>query len=115
MDSAYSYQGELKQQITINEQKQEQSFPAGDQFAAEISYFSDCVLTGKDPEPSGKEGLIDICTIQAIYQSAQTGQPVKLPNFDRQQRPGADQIIQRPAEQEKPELIHADDPSGKSK
>ena len=115
MDSAYSYQGELKQQITINEQKHEQSFPAGDQFAAEIAYFSDFVLTGKDPEPSGKEGLIDVRTIQAIYQSAQTGQPIKLPNVDRSQRPGADQIIQRPADQEKPDLIHAADPSGQSK
>ena len=71
MDSAYSYQGELKQQITISGQKQEQFFPAGDQFAAEISYFCDCVLMDKDPEPSGKEGLIDVCIIQAIYQSAQ--------------------------------------------
>lgn len=38
MDSAYSYQGELKQQITINQEKQEESFSAGDQFAAEIIY-----------------------------------------------------------------------------
>lgn len=51
MDSAYSYQGELEQQITINNQKQEQSFTAGDQFAAEIAYFSDCLLKGSDPEP----------------------------------------------------------------
>ncbi|BAZ21064.1 oxidoreductase domain-containing protein [Kalymmatonema gypsitolerans NIES-4073] len=113
MDSAYSYQGELKQQITINNETQEQSFPAGSQFAAEIIYFSDCVITGKDPEPSGEEGLADIRIIRAINQSAQTGQPVQLGEFKRQHRPTADQIIQRP-ESQQPELIHAADPSGKS-
>lgn len=115
MDSAYSYQGALKQQITINGQKQEQSFAAGDQFAAEISYFSDCVLMDKDPEPSGKEGLIDVCIIQAIYQSAQMqGQAIKLPEFTRSHRPDTNQIIQRPAVQEQPDLIYAADPSSES-
>ncbi|MBV8886021.1 MAG: gfo/Idh/MocA family oxidoreductase, partial [Chroococcidiopsidaceae cyanobacterium CP_BM_RX_35] len=113
MDSAYSYLGELKQQLTINGQTQERSFPAGDQFAAEITYFSDCLLTDKAPEPSGVEGLADIRIIQAIYQSARTGQPVQLGEFKRQQRPTAAQVIQRAATQP-PELIHAADPSGKS-
>ena len=113
MNSAYSYQGELKQQITINGQTQERSFPAGDQFAAEITYFSDCLLTDKDPEPSGVEGLADIRIIQAIYESAHTGKPVHLGEFKRQQRPTAAQVIQRPATQP-PELIHAADPSGQS-
>ncbi|MBV9389982.1 MAG: Gfo/Idh/MocA family oxidoreductase [Chroococcidiopsidaceae cyanobacterium CP_BM_ER_R8_30] len=113
MDSAYSYQGELKQQLTINGQTQERSFPAGDQFAAEITYFSDCLLTDKAPEPSGVEGLADIRIIQAVYQSARTGKPVQLGEFKRQQRPTAAQVIQRPATQP-PELIHAADPSGQS-
>lgn len=66
MDSAYSYQGKLKQQITINQEKQEESFSAGDQFAAEIIYFSDCVLNNKEPELSGEEGLADVRVIRAI-------------------------------------------------
>ena len=113
MDSAYSFKGELKQQITVNEETEEQSFPAGDQFAAEILYFSDCVLTSKDPEPSGEEGLADIRIVRAIYQSAQTGQPVQLGEFKRQYRPSTEQIIQRP-ESEPPELINVADPTGKS-
>ncbi|MUG91152.1 gfo/Idh/MocA family oxidoreductase [Scytonema sp. UIC 10036] len=113
MDSAYSYQGELKQQITINNETQEQSYPAGSQFAAEIVYFSDCVLSGQNPEPSGEEGLADLRIIRAIYTSAQTGQPVQLGEFKRQHRPSARQIIQR-RETQQPELIHAADPSGKS-
>lgn len=114
MDSAYSYQGELKQQITINQEKQEESFSAGDQFAAEIIYFSDCVLNNKEPEPSGEEGLADVRIIRAIYESAQTGKPVQLGTFERQLRPGAEQIIERPANEQEQELVHAADPSGKS-
>lgn len=114
MDCAYSYTGELKQQLTINGQTQERSFQAGDQFAAEIVYFSDCVLTGKEPEPSGEEGLADIGIVRAIYQSAQTGKPVQLGEFKRQQRPTAEQAIERPAQDELPEMVNAADPSGKS-
>lgn len=114
MDSAYSYQGELKQQITINQEKQEESFSVGDQFAAEIIYFSDCILNNKEPEPSGEEGLADVRIVRAIYQSAQTGKPVQLGTFKRQLRPGAEQIIERPANEQEQELVHAADPSGKS-
>ena len=113
MDKAYSYLGELKQQVTINQQTQEESFPAGDQFAAEIIYFSDCLLNGQHPEPSGEEGLADVRIIRAINQSAQTGQPVQLGEFKRQHRPTSQQVIQRPAS-EQPDLVRAADPSGKS-
>ena len=113
LDSAYDMTGEIKQQLTINNQTQERSFPQGDQFAAELIYFSDCVLTGKDPEPSGVEGLADVRIICALNHSAAIGKPVKLGDFQRQQRPNPAQVIQRPAS-EQPELIHAADPSGKS-
>lgn len=115
MSSAYSYQGTLQQTITINGQSQQRSFEAGDQFAAELTYFSDCILTNKNPEPSGMEGLIDVHIIQSIIRSAQMeGHPIKLDQFDRSQRPNAAQIIQRPAQEKTPSLIHAADPSGKS-
>lgn len=114
MDASYAHQGELHQQITINGETREQSFPAGDQFAAEIFYFSNCVIQDKKPEPSGEEGVADIRVIQAIYESARSGQPVKLGEFDRQQRPTAEQIIQYPAKDEKPDLVNATDLSGKS-
>jgi glucose-fructose oxidoreductase len=112
MDSAYSYQGELKQQITIDNQTQEQSYPAGDQFAAEIVYFSDCILNNQDPEPSGEEGLADVRIIRAIVASAQTAKPVELREFREQKRPTSEQVIQIPASEEQPDLVHAADPSG---
>lgn len=61
---------------------------------------------GKDPEPSGVEGLADVRIIQAIYQSAQTGKPMQLDEFKRRQRPTAEQTIQRPAQDELPELVN---------
>jgi glucose-fructose oxidoreductase len=114
MDSAYSYQGELKQQITIDNQTQEQSYLAGDQFAAEIVYFSDCILNNQDPEPSGEEGLADVRIIRAIVASAQTAKPVELGEFREQTRPTSEQVIQIPASEEQPDLVLAADPSGKS-
>lgn len=114
MDSAYSYQGELKQQLTIDNQKQEREFPAGDQFAAELTYFSKCILTDSCPEPSGVEGLADVRIILALYESARTGKPVQLGEFKRQHRPTLEQMIKHPAVSQTPELVQAADPSGKS-
>lgn len=112
MDSAYSYLGELKQKITVNGETKEQSFSAGDQFAAEIVYFSNCILNDKNPEPSGQEGLIDVHIIRAIHEAARTGQSIEMGDFERQQRPTPEQVIQRPPLEQLPELVHAADPSG---
>lgn len=114
VDPAYSSQGEIKHTLTIDGEKQERSFESHDQLAAEFVYFSDCILQDKEPEPSGKEGLIDVQIIQALYHSIETGSFVKLDLPKPQQRPTADQIIERPPVQEQPDLIHATDPSGKS-
>ncbi|MFW6296404.1 MAG: Gfo/Idh/MocA family protein [Halothece sp.] len=112
MDSAYSYLGELKQKITVNGETKEQSFSAGDQFAAEIVYFSNCILNDKNPEPSGQEGLIYVHIIRAIHEAARTGQSIEMGDFERQQRPTPEQVIQRPPLEQLPELVHAADPSG---
>ncbi len=114
VDSAYGTQGEIKHTLTIDGEKQERSFAPHDQIAAEFVYFSDCILQNKEPEPSGQEGLIDVQIIRALYRSIETGSFVKLDTPDRQQRPTADQTIERPPVQEQPELVHAADPSGKS-
>lgn len=114
MESAYSYLGDLKQEISVNGQKREHSFPAGDQFAAEILYFSDCVVADREPEPSGKEGLADVRVIRAIYESARLGRPVHLDDFQHAQRPSVGQVIQRPPQEKLPGLVNAADPSGNS-
>lgn len=114
VNPAYGTEGEIKHTLTINDEKQERTFASHDQLAAEFVYFSDCILQNKEPEPSGKEGLIDVRIIQALYHSIETGTFVRLDNLERQQRPTAEQTIKRPPVQEEPDLIHAADPSGKS-
>ncbi|MBX9259018.1 Gfo/Idh/MocA family oxidoreductase [Desmonostoc muscorum CCALA 125] len=120
VDPAYPWQGELKHYLTINGETQERNFEPHDQLAAEFTYFSDCILEDKDPEPSGIEGLIDVSIIQALYESIKIGQPVKIQTRDacggklRHQRPTSSQTIKRPPVKENPDLVHAATPSGQS-
>ncbi|GAB4383269.1 MAG: Gfo/Idh/MocA family oxidoreductase [Elainellaceae cyanobacterium] len=112
LDPAYAWQGALKHYLTINGETKEQTFPPHSQLAAEFTYFSDCILQNKDPEPSGREGLNDVRIIRALYHSIQVGTFVRLDNLDRDQYPTADQTVQRPPNQENPDLIHAASPGG---
>ncbi|GAB3826358.1 Gfo/Idh/MocA family protein [Hymenobacter jeollabukensis] len=82
LDNAYAYQGQqlktshaegpakMQNQITI---------PAKNQFAAEMDHFSACILENKAPHTPGEEGMQDQRIMEAIYQSAREGRPVKLP------------------------------------
>jgi predicted dehydrogenase len=110
LDPAYEFAGQLKQVLTVGERTTTKTYPKRDQFAPELLHFSDCVLNGKEPEPSGREGLADVRVIEALYRSIETGRPVALPPFDRVRHPQPDQEIHRPAV-EKPELVHAEAPT----
>jgi predicted dehydrogenase len=111
---AYSTEGEVKHYLTVDKKTEEHSFESRDQIAAEFVYFSDCILQNKDPEISGQEGLIDVTIIRALHHSMETGTFVKLDLPQRQQRPTASQTIDRPPVEEKPEMVNAAGPSGKS-
>jgi glucose-fructose oxidoreductase len=110
MDPAYEYAEELVQRVTINGKTRERTFPKRDQFAPELISFSECILSGAAPEPSGWEGLADVRVIRALYQSADTGQPVSLEPFEKQDRPSLDRKITRQPVR-KPELVNAEAPS----
>ena len=112
MDPAYESAEDLKQAVTIKGRRRERTFPKRDQVAPEIIYFSDCILNDQEPEPSGREGLIDVQIIRAIYRSARRGKPVRL-NLKKSDRyPDPSQEIHR-LPIEKPELIKAVPPGGK--
>jgi predicted dehydrogenase len=53
-------------------------FPSVDQFAAEMDDFAQCILKNKPSKVPGEEGLRDVKIMEAIYESARSGQPVKL-------------------------------------
>jgi len=107
LDSAYDYAEPHRLTVRIGEKSREREYPRRDQFAAELLYFSDCVLRGKRPEPSGREGLADVRVIRATLDSARTGRAVRLPDFERRARPDPRQEIRRPPVEE-PELIKVD-------
>lgn len=109
-DPAYDYAGALKLYSTIGDKKQKREFVKRDQFAAQITYFSDCALNNREPEPSGREGLADIRIINALYRSAKTGKPVKLGEFEKKKRPSEKQERRLPPVAE-PELVNVESPS----
>lgn len=112
VEPAYEYAEGISHRIRIGDKTTRRMFRKRDQFGSEIAYFADCVLTGREPEPSGTEGLADVRIIQALYRSAEAGQPVKLPSPPRGiRRPTPAQEISRPPVRE-PELVNAKSPSG---
>jgi predicted dehydrogenase len=110
LDPAYELATGLQHHLDIGGKKKTVRFPKRDQFAPELIYFSDCITKGKQPEPSGVEGLQDVRIIRALYRSADEGKPVKLDNTPPRKRPSKVQEISRPPAR-KPELIAAESPS----
>jgi predicted dehydrogenase len=49
-----------------------------DEEREEFDYFADCLLAGRDPEPDGEHGLVDMRAVEAIYESAETGERVAV-------------------------------------
>jgi glucose-fructose oxidoreductase len=99
-------------ELTIGKKTTRRSFPRRDQVAAEIVRFSECVIEGKEPEPSGREGLADVRIIRALYRSAAEGRAVRLPPFEKRNRPSMKQVVRRPPVPRAPEVVAAQAPSG---
>ena len=114
LDPAYDFDAKLKQQVTVEGSSRQKTFSKKDQVAAELLYFSDCVLKDKQPEPDGWEGLADVRVVRALYRSTDVGESVKLGPFERRRRPGVEQEIDQPSSWFKPDLVHAASPSGRS-
>jgi predicted dehydrogenase len=83
LDNAYRYDVPVTLELSRRGHRETLSFEPTDQFAAEISYLSDCILQDRAPEPSGIEGLQDVRLVEAIYRSARDGRPVTLPRLAR--------------------------------
>lgn len=109
-DPAYEYATAIKHQLTIGEKSKTRTFPKRGQFAAQLVYFSDCILKDKEPEPSGLEGLADIRIVEAIYESARMNRAVPIPELPGKRRPSLSQEIHRAAHGKR-RVIHAKPPS----
>lgn len=68
MNPAFSYHG-LRLFEEHGGETQEHREDNFDQFAAEMDYFSQCILEDEEPRSSGEEGKIDVQIIAAIHRS----------------------------------------------
>jgi glucose-fructose oxidoreductase len=111
LDAAYEHTEAITHYLTRNGKTKQTVFPHRDQFAPELAYFSQCVLEGKRPEPSGAEGLADVRIIEALYRSARDGKAQRLEPVAKRSRPSMKQEIRR-RPHAKPRLVHAANPTG---
>jgi glucose-fructose oxidoreductase len=114
VDPAYEYAKGLSYELTVvqkngGDKKQRKKFAKSDQFAPELVHFAKCLRANRRPEPSGKEGLIDIASIEAIHRSIESGrwESVAVP-LVKVHRPTLDQEIRRPAVPREPPLVRAE-------
>jgi glucose-fructose oxidoreductase len=103
-EPAYEYAEGLRHEIVVDGKRTVRRFPKRDQFAAELLYFSSCVLHDREPEPSGVEGLNDLRIIEAIQRSVRHGRPQPIRTLERRRRPTLRQERRRPPVK-KPQLI----------
>jgi glucose-fructose oxidoreductase len=108
-DPAYEYAEGLAYQLTVNGKTKKKKFAKSDQFAPELVHFAKCIRNGTEPEPSGKEGLIDIAIIEAIHRSIKSGRWESLELDTRKtRRPSLKQELRRPAVPREPDLVDAE-------
>jgi predicted dehydrogenase len=96
VEPAFEYAEPLEFTLTRNGRETHRKGPHVDQFAAELLYFSDCILEDREPEPSAEEGAWDLRIIDALYESNRIGEPVSLRPFGPEPGPSPEQAIRRP-------------------
>jgi predicted dehydrogenase len=81
MDPAFSYdnlQTETSSAPGETETRSHLKLSPKNQFALEMDHFGESVQANKKPYTPGEEGLQDHRLMEAIYESAKTGKPVRL-------------------------------------
>ena len=111
VEPAFEYAEGLGHRLTVSGRTRRRHYPKRDQFGAELLAFSDCVIEGRDPEPSGVEGLADVRVIRALIRSAMERRAITLPPARRAVRPDPEQEIRLPPVRP-PREVEARAPSG---
>ena len=112
MDPAYDYAGDLTVEVDVTGKRpQRKTFPKRDQVAAELIGFARAIRSGREPEPSGEEGLADLRVLEAIQLAAETGRVQTVDRIARRARPSKAQAIRRKPHG-MPDLVHAQ-PAGR--
>ena len=111
LDNAYDYAEPMEFRMVKDRKVRSVHYSRHDQFAAELLYFSDCILRDRTPEPSGWEGLADVRVINALLDSAKREKPQQVWPVEREAWPTERQRIVRPPLSRTPEPIHAGAPT----
>lgn len=107
---AYDFENGISYEVTIDEKKESHEGKKSDQFAPELAHFADCILNDAEPEPSGEEGLADIRVIEALYNSAERRNSVRLTEYEKRSQPTRELEAHYPPIKP-PKLIQAQMPS----
>jgi predicted dehydrogenase len=81
VEPAFEYAEAQTHHLTLDGRSSTRNFPKRDQFAPELVHFSNCILEGRPPEPSGYEGLADVRIFEALMFSEASGRTVRLGSF----------------------------------
>jgi len=92
LDPAMRFETATQARLRHGEASTIETFPRTDQFAGQVAYFADCILSGQPPEADGFEGLADVRALRAIERAARTGQPQPIDSPPRPSRPTADMV-----------------------
>jgi predicted dehydrogenase len=109
-DPAYQVGMKIEHEVKVGKESSKESFKKTDHFGGELKYFSNCIVNGSNPEPSGEEGMLDVRVLVAIEESLKMNRPVPLAPYTRSRRPAKDQVETLGAVKE-PELVGAHKPS----
>lgn len=109
VEPAFGYDTEIAYELRVAGRAETRRHERRDQIAAELVYFSDCILEDRQPEPSGIEGLCDVRVIDALTRSVHEARAVKLEPFERDRGPVKEQAFRLPPHS-KPRTVNAKSP-----
>jgi predicted dehydrogenase len=81
LQNAFAYQGQrlfVGHRDGKNAARDERILSPKNQFALEMDHFARCIQENLRPRTPGEEGLQDQVLMEAIYEAARTGAPVKV-------------------------------------
>lgn len=73
-----AFHGESDLELTVGNTTVEVDTPGVDQMEEEFDYFADCLLAGREPEGTPEHGLVDMRTLAAVYESAESGERIEI-------------------------------------
>ena len=109
MSPGYLYGVPLEHDKTVGTKESHKAFKNTDHFGGEMKYFSNCILSGVDPEPDVEEGYADVRVTDGVFECLRTGKRVELQPFTRSKRIDPNQV-QTIHPHSAPKIVNASNP-----